>query len=131
MTCCAIWCHLNNSKNVKNTHGRVLLLLNLQAKAWWKRQVTPKLKIFQFYVTFHLCNNFLEVFDHRLRVNKAVENIYTELVLKFNPLRPCYKYIRFLEILHILKTIKYFHLTLLVKKRWNQKNIYYVNELCV
>ena len=90
-----------------------------------------KLRLFQFYVTFHPCNNFLEVFDHRLRVNKVVELIYTELVLKLSPLRLCYKYIPFLEILHILKTIKYFHLTLYVKKRWNQINIYYVNELCV
>ena len=30
---CAIRRHLNNLKNVKNTHGGVLHLLNLQAKA--------------------------------------------------------------------------------------------------
>ena len=29
---CAIWYHLYNLKNVKNTHGRVLLLVKLQAK---------------------------------------------------------------------------------------------------
>ena len=29
---CAIWCHLYNSKNVKNTYGRVLLLVKLQAE---------------------------------------------------------------------------------------------------
>ena len=28
---CAIWYHLHNSKNVKNTHGGVLLLVKLQA----------------------------------------------------------------------------------------------------
>ena len=28
---CAIWYHLYNLKNVKNTHGRVLLLVKLQA----------------------------------------------------------------------------------------------------
>ena len=28
----AIWYHLNNSKNVKNTHGGVLLLVKLQVK---------------------------------------------------------------------------------------------------
>ena len=27
----AIWCYLYNLKNVKNTHGRVLLLVKLQA----------------------------------------------------------------------------------------------------
>ena len=30
----AIWYHLQNLKNVKNTHGRVLLLLKLQVKAY-------------------------------------------------------------------------------------------------
>ena len=30
---CAIWCHLYNFRNVKNTNGRVLLLVKLQAKA--------------------------------------------------------------------------------------------------
>ena len=29
---CAIWCHLCNLKNVKNTHGGVLNLVKLQAK---------------------------------------------------------------------------------------------------
>ena len=32
-TLCAILYHLYNVKNVKNTHGEVLLLLKLQAKA--------------------------------------------------------------------------------------------------
>ena len=30
---CDIWCHLYNLKNVKNTYGGVLLLVNLQAVA--------------------------------------------------------------------------------------------------
>ena len=30
---CAIWHHLCNLKNMKNTHGEVLLLVKLQAKA--------------------------------------------------------------------------------------------------
>ena len=30
---CAIWCHLYNSKNVRNTHGGVLLLVKLQGEA--------------------------------------------------------------------------------------------------
>ena len=30
---CAIWYHLHNFKNVKNTHGAVLILGKLQAKA--------------------------------------------------------------------------------------------------
>ena len=31
---CAIWHHLYNFKNVKNTHEGVLLLVKLQARAW-------------------------------------------------------------------------------------------------
>ena len=31
---CAIWYHLYNFKNVKNTHGRVLLLVKLQAQTF-------------------------------------------------------------------------------------------------
>ena len=30
--CCATWYHLYNLKNVKNTHGGMLLLVKLQAK---------------------------------------------------------------------------------------------------
>ena len=33
MIFCAIWYHLYNFKNVKNTHGGVLLLIKLQASA--------------------------------------------------------------------------------------------------
>ena len=29
---CAIWYHLHNLKNMKNTHGEVLILVKLQAK---------------------------------------------------------------------------------------------------
>ena len=30
---CTIWCHLYNLKNVKDTHGEMLLLVKLQAKS--------------------------------------------------------------------------------------------------
>ena len=36
---CAIWCHLHNLKNVKNTHGGVLILVKLQPATsffWFK-----------------------------------------------------------------------------------------------
>ena len=32
---CAIWYHLHNFKNVKNTHGGVLTLVKLQASVWY------------------------------------------------------------------------------------------------
>ena len=31
VVCCVIWYHLYSLKNVKNTHGRVLILVKLQA----------------------------------------------------------------------------------------------------
>ena len=31
---CAIWCYLYNLKNVKNTHGGVLMLVKFQASAY-------------------------------------------------------------------------------------------------
>ena len=34
VTLCAIWYYLNNLKNVKNTHGGVLLLVKLQASGF-------------------------------------------------------------------------------------------------
>ena len=41
---CAIWYHLYNLKNVKNTHGGVLLLVKLQAKS-----NTPSWVFFTFF----------------------------------------------------------------------------------
>ena len=35
MMLCEIWYYLNDSKNVKNTHGGVLLLVKLQAMYKW------------------------------------------------------------------------------------------------
>ena len=40
----SIWYHLNNLKNVKNTHGRLLFLVNLQAWVF-----------FMFLTLFHWC----------------------------------------------------------------------------
>ena len=33
VVCCASWYHLYNFKNLKNTHGGVLILVKLQAEA--------------------------------------------------------------------------------------------------
>ena len=43
---CAIWYHLHNFKNVKNTHGGVLLLVELTKKAL--------LKVTLIYECFHV-----------------------------------------------------------------------------
>ena len=38
---CAIWYHLHNLKNVKNTHGVMLILVRLQAEAYKSKCHTP------------------------------------------------------------------------------------------
>ena len=49
MFLCAIWYHLNNFKNVKNTHGEVLLLVRLQALACnFTKSATPPSVFFRF-----------------------------------------------------------------------------------
>ena len=40
---CAIWYHLYNVKNVKNTHGEVLILVKLQALEFHAKLLTLKL----------------------------------------------------------------------------------------
>ena len=39
--CCVIWYHLYYLKNVKNTHGGILLLVRLQASVFWIVQMVP------------------------------------------------------------------------------------------
>ena len=47
--CCAIWYHLYNLRNVKNTHAGVLLLVNLQ------KSNTPP---WMFFTFFKLCKGY-------------------------------------------------------------------------
>ena len=47
---CALWYHLCNLINVKNTHGGVLILVKLQAKAWKFTKInTPPWVFFTFF----------------------------------------------------------------------------------
>ena len=47
---CAIWYHVDNLKNVKNTHGGVLLLVKLQAEACnFTKSNTPPWVFFTFF----------------------------------------------------------------------------------
>ena len=49
-TLCTIWYHLRNFKNVKNTHGVVLLLVKLQAEACnFTKSNTPSWEFFMFF----------------------------------------------------------------------------------
>ena len=45
---CAIWYHLYNLKNVKNTHGGVLLLVKMQASSNFTKSNTPPRMFFTF-----------------------------------------------------------------------------------
>ena len=49
VTCCTIWYQLYNFKKVKNTHGGVLILANLQASAFNFTKInTPQWVFFTF-----------------------------------------------------------------------------------
>ena len=45
---CVIWYHLHNLKNVKNTHGGVLLLVKLQTGCNFTKSNTPPSVFFTF-----------------------------------------------------------------------------------
>ena len=65
---CAIWYHLYNLKNVKNTHERLLLLVKLQAKSRTPPRVFfPLFKLYKWLIwgsclTFGSCFNELKFF---------------------------------------------------------------------
>ena len=66
MVRCAIWYHLYNLKNVKNTHGGVLILVKLQVNAphiadrsatnWEAQKLDSAIIISLFKLEF--CNSF-------------------------------------------------------------------------
>ena len=50
---CAIWYHLCNLKNVKNTHGGVVILVKLQAEDCNFTKInTPPLMFFTFFILY-------------------------------------------------------------------------------
>ena len=99
---CAVWYHLYNLKNVKNTHGGVLLLVKLQAKRlkritylfffWVKRWDTDKFRktydlLFQWFSDNYIkaneikCHVFVTAIKNMLVYNvqhkfKAVPESY-------------------------------------------------------
>ena len=52
---CAIWYHLYNLKNVKNTHGGVLILVKLQASADNFTKINTPPWVFFTFVQMHVC----------------------------------------------------------------------------
>ena len=53
MVCCAIWYHLYNFKNVKNTHGGVLILVKLQASAYNFTKINTAPWVFSTFLKLH------------------------------------------------------------------------------
>ena len=54
---CAIWYHLFNLKNVKNTHGRVLLLVKVQAKSLQRYSLLKVTLLHECFSPFLNCTN--------------------------------------------------------------------------
>ena len=53
---CEMWYHLSNLKNVKNTHGRVLLLVKLQASTFnFTKSNTPSWIFLRFFKLLVSC----------------------------------------------------------------------------
>ena len=54
---CAIWYHLFNLKNVKNTHGRVLLLVKVEAKSLQRYSLLKVTLLHGCFSPFLNCTN--------------------------------------------------------------------------
>ena len=81
---CAVWHHLYNLKNVKNTHRRVLLLVKLQALAYnfIKSNTHPWmfLMFFELYKWYHIaqsisCHTFLVSFTSCIKVQDVLTDL--------------------------------------------------------
>ena len=111
MRCVArFWYHLHSLKNVKNTHGRVLILVTLQAKAcnctkintlpwvfftflklykWYhivQRITYILLTISKFHTSFLFCQNFITNVANCLKMPKNIvsqdQTVFCELFRK-------------------------------------------------
>ena len=84
---CAIWYHLYNLKNVKNTHGGVLLLVKLQAKTWnFTRSIIPPWLFFidfKFYKWCQIAQKGTALNKYRVfTLAFVLQNIITTLKLR-------------------------------------------------
>ena len=67
---CAIWYHLHNLKIVKNTHGGVLLLVNLQVEACsFTKSNTPPWVLFTFFKLY----KWYQIVQRN--INKSLEKV--------------------------------------------------------
>ena len=72
---CAIWYHLHNLKNVKNTHGGVLILVKLQAKAFTKIYFILPLTLILFRVPLTYKQWNLHIYIHKQLLGLSVSTL--------------------------------------------------------
>ena len=74
---CAVWYHLYNLKNMKITHGRVLLLVKLQALACsFAKGNTPVWVFFTFFKLY----KWYQIAQKRHIRNKAPSKMFVEIL---------------------------------------------------
>ena len=75
---CVIWCHFYNLKTVKNTHGRVILLVKVQAEACnFTKSITPPWVFFTFFKVYKWCQVAKSVSFHLQRLTNQVTFHYS------------------------------------------------------
>ena len=82
---CTIWDHFSNLKNVKNTHGGVLLLMNLQVYPPW-----VFFSLFKLYKRYHIAQRITNyVYCHTdfcYALLTAKQSCYNKIYCKANRL---------------------------------------------
>ena len=80
---CTIWYHLHHLKNVKNTHGRVLLLVKLQAKAFTKIYFILPLTLILFRVPLTYKQWNLHIYIHKQLLGLSVSTLCKSRIFFF------------------------------------------------
>ena len=79
LMCCAIWYHLYKLKNVKSTHGGVLLLVKLQVFAWKLLKVTLLHECFPSFLNYtngsKSRNSPIRTIPYRLTIRRVLAKI--------------------------------------------------------
>ena len=77
---CAVWCSLYNFKNVKNTTGRMLLLVKLQASTCnFTKSKIPPWVFFTFFALYKWCKTAQSVsYVTRYDLCKSTRYVYAK-----------------------------------------------------
>ena len=87
---CTIWYHLYNFKNLKNTHGGVLILVKLQATAFTKNNTPPwvLLTFFKLYKWYQIAQRITLLTSELQRVGiLGICKIPNEFQISFFPMK--------------------------------------------